>query len=233
MASGRPHAETAAKLQPAELDPAVIARVESLAENDTAYLSEVMEKIYAGELDHKDKILASMTILTAPATLLVGGIAFLLNNLIEHFSDYANDWRNLIVLLLFITLSLALIFAGRTIWFFNLLLSGENYAYMPYAETMLTNILDLKTYLQDNVTKEDGALGWYANAMRIPLFARAATQNGIANVVRLRHRQGVFRNLFRTIALSALSYILIALHREAPHSLDVPQLWTWIYDRHR
>ena len=231
MASGR--AETAAQQQPANLDPALVARIEALAQKDTAYISEVMEKIYAGELDRKDKILASLTILTAPATLVVGGIAFLLNDLIDHSSEYLNDWRNLAILLMFAALSLALVFAGRTIWFFNLLLSGENYAYLPYAETMLANILDLKTYLQDNVTKEDGALGWYADAMRIPLFARAATQNGVANEVRLQHRQGVFRNLFRTIALSALSYILVALHREAPHSLDVPQLWTWINEHLR
>ena len=68
-----------------------------------------------------------------------------------------------------------------------------------------------------------------AEAMRIPLFVQAATRNGVANEQRTQHRQGVVRNLLRAIALAALSFVLIAVHREAPRSVLLPQLWTFAH----
>ena len=213
----------------AKLDPSLVARVEALPERDVRYLSELMEKIYAGEIDRKDKILLSMTILAAPTTLVVGGIAYLINNLVDQFDNYLRDWRDLVVLLLLAALAGALWSLGRAVWFFNLLLSGENYSYMPYANAMLDKVLDLKSYLTANITADDGYLSWYAEAMRIPLFVEAATQNGVANEQRTAHRQGVFRNLFRAIAFSALTFVLIAVHHEVPGSVTIVQVWSYVH----
>ncbi len=111
-----------------------MAEVEALPERDVAYLSQLMEKIYAGEIDRKDKILRSMVILAAPTTLVVGGIAYLINTLIDQLDSYLRGWQ-----------------------------------------------------------------------------------------------EGVFRNLFRAIALAALSFVLIAVHREAPQSVSISQLWTFAH----
>ena len=212
-----------------KLDPLLVARVEALPQRDVSYLSELMEKIYAGEIDRKDKILASMTILAAPTTLVVGGIAYLINNLVDQLDSYLRDWQDLVVLLLLGGLAGALWFLGRAVWFFNRLLSGENYTYMPYANAMLDKVLDLKGYLTANITADDGYLSWYAEAMRIPLFVEAATRNGVANEQRTAHRQGVFRNLFRAIAFSALTFVLIAVHHEAPTSVSIVQVWNYAH----
>lgn len=212
-----------------KLDPLLVARVEALSERDVSYLSELMEKIYAGEIDRKDKILASMTILAAPTTLVAGGIAYLINNLVDQLDSYLRGWQDLVVILLLVALAAALWFLGRAVWFFNLLLSGENYSYMPYADAMLEKVLDLKGYLTANITADDGYLRWYAEAMRIPLFVDAATRNGVVNEQRTAHRQGVFRNLFRSIAFSALTFVLIAVHREVPTSVSIMQIWNHVH----
>lgn len=196
------------------------AAIEALGEKDTVYVCAVMEKIYAGEIDRRDKILASMSILAAPSSILVGGVAVLTNNAILHAQDYVDHSHDLAVVLMLMAMGGAFVCIGRMVWCFNLLLSGENYAYMPYADAMLAKILELKNYLSENVTRDDAHLAWFSESMRISMFANAATQNAIANEMRIRHRQGVFRNFFRTVAFSVLAFALAALHQAVPQTLS-------------
>ncbi len=217
----------AAAQEQLKLDPLLVARVEALPQQDVSYLSQLMEKIYAGELDRKDKILASTIVLAAPTTLVVGGVAYLINNLVDQLDSYLHGWQDLVVLLLLAALASALWFLGRAVWFFKLLLLSENYTYMPYANAMLDKVLEVKDYITSNVVVNDGYLSWYAEAMRIPLFVVAATRNGVANEQRTGHRQAVFSNLFRAITFSALTFVLIAVHREVPISVSIVQVWNY------
>ena len=59
-----------------------------LEDGDAEYLEKIVRDQYLYEIERKDKILSSLSIIATPTTLALGGAGFLVNKITENFTHY-------------------------------------------------------------------------------------------------------------------------------------------------
>ena len=196
----------------------------ALGPEDLRFAEQITKQLYDFELDRKDKILASMSVVTAPITILIAGVAFLANELgaVPGRLDGRFDVAELAELV-FSLLLLATI--GRAFRGFRRLTSAETYSYLPDANTLLQDFYENAEYYGTLDHVPDGAVADSMRAALIELYAESATRNREANELRLGFRQQVFRNTAYALAFAGLALAAVAVHREIPHIWDVATMW--------
>ncbi len=199
--------------------------LDKLDDQDTDHAEGVLKDSYKGEIDRKDKILSSMSVLTAPITILAAGVAFLVNSVLDAGQGLLTSDPDITQVLLYVALLslffLIIIVTGD----FNRLLAGENYHYLPDADDLLDSMARNKEYCLDNNILDEGAASRYSRLDIIMQMAESATKNCAANDVRLRYRQKIFRNTMFAVIAAGGGFISVALHRELPNLHPLSDIW--------
>ncbi len=200
--------------------------VNQLEDTDLKYTEEFLKEIYKFEIDRKDKILSSMSVVSAPITILIAGVAYLIKNVFDSPSLYVTSSPDVVTILYYIFMILLFFCIVKTIYFFHKLLAGENYYYLPDADGILKNIADSKRFCIDNSISEDGKVSNFARSSFIMQYAESASKNCVSNDKRLRYRQGVFRNTILSIIWAGFGFVAVAIHREQPHIWNISTFWS-------
>lgn len=199
--------------------------IEKMGEGDLDYIHKSLSEAYKGEIDRKDKIISSMSVVSAPITILFAGVAFLTNSALDADQKYITRSPDVVVVLFYIIIIFLLIYVSKTLYNFHKLLSGEDYFYLPDADGILDNMAKNKAYCMDNNVTDDGEASRYSKADIILQLSESATRNCAANDVRLRYRQRIFRSTILAIICAALGFLVVAVHREQPNVWNVSDLW--------
>lgn len=199
--------------------------METFKKEDLEYTEEILKDSYKVEIDRKDKILSSMTVVTAPITILFAGVAFLSNNSLENNQRYLTYDPDLLVVMFYLVILFLIYFILSIIHNFHKLLGGENYNYLPYADNLLEMISNNKDYCIDNNIWADGEVIRYSRIDIIMQLAECSTKNAISNDVRLKYRQRTFRSTMLAIICAALGFLVASVHREQPDTWHVSDLW--------
>ena len=194
----------------------MIDELQRLGVEDLKFAEELAKQLYAAEIDRKDKILASMTVATAPITVLVASVAFLANVTLDTSSDFLSLRPDVVVILCYILLCILLIFVCRTLFFYHRLLTGEYYRYLPDAGVLASNMAEIKRYCEAYAL-DDGAMAQYMRVNLVGMYTECAARSCKANDQRLIFRQGVFANVARAVLVVVASLIAVAVHRAQPH----------------
>ncbi len=197
----------------------------SLGEIDLKYTEDFVKQLYTSELDRKDKILSSMTVVSSPITILFAAVAYLVNVVLDKSSDYISKNPDIVVVVYLILMTFLLWCIVKAMYYFHKLLAGESYSYIPDSLKVLNNILEVKNYCLEYALNDDGQVTTFSKANFVKLYAESAAKNCASNDKRLAYRQGVFRNTVFAVMYAALTFITVAVHREQPHIWNVSILW--------
>lgn len=199
--------------------------IDHLGKDDLEYAEAFMKQLYAVEIDRKDKILASMSVVASPIAILIAGVAFLVNGVVDKPAEYITASPDIAVVV-FLLLMLSLFASiAHALYNFHRLLSGENYHYLPDASGVLGNIAAIKAFCDQNNISSDGAVTSYARVNFIKQYAACAAKNCASNDIRLKYRQRVFRSTMLAVIFSALGLVAVAVHRGQPNIWDVSKVW--------
>lgn len=195
--------------------------VESFDIDDLNYTENTLKDAYKAEIDRKDKILSSMTVVTAPITILFAGVAFLTNSLLDSNQHYMTNNPDLFVVFFYIVISFLLYFLLSILYNFHRLLAGENYYYIPYGDDLLESIAENKSYSVSMGSTAVGEAARYSKIDSIMQLSESSTRNGMANDIRLKHRQRIFRSTMLAIICTALGFLVVSVHRQQPDTWHV------------
>lgn len=201
------------------------AVIETLEKEDIKYTEDALKEAYKGEIDRKDKILSSMSVVSAPITILFAGVAFLTNSLFEIIQKTIFSDLDILVIVFYIIMAMLSYLIIVIIYNFHNLLGGENYYYLPNADDLLDDIVKNKEYCDENNTSIDGEVSRYSKANTIMQLSESSTKNAAANDIRLKYRQQIFRSTMLAIICAALGFFVVAIHREQPNVWSLSYLW--------
>ena len=195
----------------------MIDDVNLLSPADLIYAEAVASKLYDLEVDRRDKILASMTVVSGPITILIASVAFLANTTLDPSSDYMTTAPDIIVVVYYLVVLTLIWSVCLALLNFRRLLLGEFYSYLPDANALLNNFCDTKRYCDAVGMGGDGQVAGLMRINIVRLYASCASANRTANDHRLVYRQGVFRNTTRAVLMVAIGFVAVAIHRQQPH----------------
>lgn len=180
-----------------------------MLEKDATFAEGFFREAYKAELDRKDKILSSLTVISAPVALLLAGAGYVLNKLIA-LDTYSVYLLYCIVISLF---SIGTIFLFLTILFIFQHIVSKPYAYISLPSQFLADIRQLEQHYDEiKGGAADGDLSSDLRAILVEEYAKAATHNTAVNEGRLKKRAWAFRALLVSTFTFGLCILALAVN---------------------